>query len=61
MARTTSLACQHLENINRDIIEKHQSSLAGQAVAKRPGCNGWVFWRYERAPGDWVKLREIRK
>ena len=26
-------------------------SLAGRAVVKR-SCNGWTFWKYERAPGD---------
>ena len=35
-------------------------SLAAQAVVKH-GCNGWYFWRYERAPGDWVFLNELRK
>lgn len=35
-------------------------SLAGSAVVKR-SCNGWTFWRYERAPGDWVPLDELRR
>jgi predicted GIY-YIG superfamily endonuclease len=35
-------------------------SAAGEAVIKR-ACNGWKFWQYERAPGDWVPLRELRK
>ncbi len=34
-------------------------SLAGWAVVRR-SCNGWTFWKYERAPGDWVFLDEIR-
>ncbi len=34
-------------------------SLAGSAVVKR-SCNGWTFWKYERAPGDWVPLDELR-
>jgi hypothetical protein len=29
-------------------------------IAKR-AMNGWKFWDYERAPGDWVKLDEKRK
>ena len=29
-------------------------------VCKR-ASNGWSFWKYERAPGDWVKLDELRK
>ena len=23
--------------------------------------NGWWFWMYERAPGQWVRLRELRR
>jgi hypothetical protein len=33
---------------------------AGCAACKR-ACNGWGFWKYERAPGDWVRLNELRK
>jgi hypothetical protein len=36
-------------------------SLAAAAACKRRTCNGWTFWRYERAPGDWVQLNELRK
>jgi hypothetical protein len=36
-------------------------SLAGAAAVKRKTCNGWTFWEYERAPGDWVKLDALRK
>ncbi|MHB8844709.1 MAG: restriction system modified-DNA reader domain-containing protein [Nitrospirota bacterium] len=36
-------------------------SLAGAAACKRRTCNGWTFWTYERAPGDWVLLNELRK
>jgi hypothetical protein len=35
-------------------------SLAGSAVVKR-SCNGWTFWSYERSPGDWVPLEELRR
>jgi hypothetical protein len=35
-------------------------SAAGSAAARR-ACNGWSFWKYERAPGDWVRLSELRK
>ena len=32
------------------------------AVARQtPTCNGWTFWQYERAPGDWVLLDQLRK
>jgi hypothetical protein len=36
-------------------------SLAGAAAVGRRTCNGWKFWTYERGPGDWVKLAELRK
>ena len=36
-------------------------SFAGAAAVKRPTCNGWTFWKYERAPGDWVVLDCLRK
>ncbi|MDD5677940.1 MAG: hypothetical protein PHW60_08110 [Kiritimatiellae bacterium] len=35
-------------------------SVAGAAAVKRRTCNGWTFWEYERAPGDWVKLDTLR-
>lgn len=35
-------------------------SLAAAAAVRRKTCNGWKFWKYERAPGDWVKLAELR-
>jgi hypothetical protein len=36
-------------------------SLAAAAACKRRTCNGWTFWKYERAPGDWVKIDNLRK
>jgi len=35
-------------------------SAAGTAAVKH-ACDGWKFWKFERAPGDWVKLNELRK
>jgi predicted GIY-YIG superfamily endonuclease len=35
-------------------------SSAGRAVTRR-GTNGWKTWKYERAPGDWVLLDNMRK
>jgi hypothetical protein len=35
-------------------------SLAAVAVVGKP-TNGWWFWKYERAPGQWVRLRELRR
>jgi hypothetical protein len=34
-------------------------SAAGEAVIQR-ACNGWAFWRYEHAPGQWVRLSKMR-
>jgi hypothetical protein len=36
-------------------------SLAGAAAVNRPSCNGWTFWTFQRAPGDWVTLDALRK
>jgi hypothetical protein len=36
-------------------------SLAGAHAVNRPTCNGWKFWQYQRAPGDWVALDSLRK
>jgi len=35
-------------------------SKAAEAIAHH-GVDGWYVWRYERAPGDWVLLNELRK
>jgi hypothetical protein len=35
-------------------------STAAAAVTNRPS-NGWTAWLYQRAPGDWVALAELRK
>jgi hypothetical protein len=35
-------------------------SAAAVAATKYP-VDGWWFWKYERAPGDWVQLDELRK
>lgn len=34
---------------------------ARAATGRRRAVNGWAFWTYERAPGDWVKLDELRR
>ena len=37
-------------------------SPSGAGVAARGhSTDGWSFWHYERAPGDWVPLKELRK
>ena len=35
-------------------------SLAAADACKRVSCNGWSFWTYQRAPGDWVPLDALR-
>ena len=37
------------------------SMAAIHAIGRRRAMNGWWFWHYERAPGDWVRLRELRR
>lgn len=37
------------------------SMAARAALPHRRAINGWHFWTYERAPGDWVRLKELRK
>ena len=37
------------------------SVAARPIVAKGTAVNGWYFWEYERAPGDWVRLNELRR
>ena len=37
------------------------STAACAALPHRRAINGWYFWTYERAPGDWVRLKELRK
>jgi hypothetical protein len=39
----------------------HSPSQAAAKACGRRTCNGWTFWQYERAPGDWVPLNELRK
>lgn len=36
-------------------------SVAGAVAVGRISCNGWTFWSFERSPGDWVRLEELRR
>ena len=36
-------------------------STAAAKACKRRTCNGWTFWKYLRAPGDWVTVDHLRK
>ncbi len=42
---------------------KQYSTPSGAGKAARGGVpvDGWYFWTYERAPGDWVVLDKIRR
>jgi hypothetical protein len=35
-------------------------SAAATAVTKRP-MDGWWTWKYQWAPGDWIRLDELRR
>jgi hypothetical protein len=39
----------------------YSSPTAAAEAATRYSVDGWFFWKYERAPGDWVALDELRK
>jgi predicted GIY-YIG superfamily endonuclease len=50
------------DGIIRFAGKKYNSpSSAACAACKRRTCNGWTFWKYERAPGDWVRLDNLKK
>jgi hypothetical protein len=36
-------------------------SLAAAAAYGRPTANGWWLWTWQRAPGEWVRLGELRR
>jgi hypothetical protein len=36
-------------------------SKAAAVATGRGACNGWAFWTYERAPGVWVAIDELRR
>jgi hypothetical protein len=39
----------------------YSSPTAAAEAATRYPVDGWLFWKYERAPGDWVRLDELRR
>lgn len=51
---------RHDGTIRYDGVVYRTPSAAGMAVRKK-ATNGWQFWQYERAPGDWVPLSKIRE
>ncbi|MBI5482176.1 MAG: DUF4357 domain-containing protein [Deltaproteobacteria bacterium] len=56
----------HRARVRRDgtILHKGKTftspSLAGAKVVGH-SCNGWKFWKYQRSPGDWVLLENLRR
>ncbi len=38
----------------------YRSPTGAARAYSRHAVNGWTFWRYERAPGDWVPLNTLR-
>ena len=42
-------------------IIHNSPSRAAAAACGRRARDGWTFWTYERAPGDWVLLDELRR
>ena len=41
--------------------KRYNSPSLAAAIIARHAMNGWIFWLYERAPGDWVHLDNLRK
>ena len=39
----------------------YASPSAAAAACRGRASNGWTFWEYERARGDWVRLDELRR
>jgi len=39
----------------------HRSPTAAAVAVTKYSVDGWWFWKYERAPGDWVRICELRK
>ncbi len=39
----------------------YRSPSGAGAAAIGGACDGWFLWKYERAPGDWVLLDDLRK
>jgi len=39
----------------------YESPSAAAAKVVKGASNGWIFWKYQRAPGDWVTVDHLRK
>ena len=40
-------------------VYESPSAAAGKVV--KGAANGWIFWKYQRAPGDWATVDHLRK
>ena len=52
------------ESADADILKDKiftSPSVAAAVALRRKSNNGWRTWKYERAPGDWVLIDELRK
>ncbi|MFC1735383.1 DUF2924 domain-containing protein [Candidatus Hydrogenedentota bacterium] len=41
--------------------QTYTSPTAAARALTKYRVNGWAFWMYQRAPGDWVPLKELKK
>lgn len=57
-----SIRAHVLKSVTVVFEGKHYNSpsMAAAAACKR-SCNGWVFWKYERGPHEWIRLGELRR
>jgi hypothetical protein len=56
----------HTARVRRDGSISYEGKVfstpsAAALAVTRTASNGWKAWRYERAPGDWVPLDELRR
>ncbi|MDP4229500.1 MAG: hypothetical protein Q8916_03745 [Bacteroidota bacterium] len=45
----------------KQIFTSPSLAAARACESSSPNRNGWTFWKYERAPGDWVPLNKLKK
>jgi hypothetical protein len=69
--RAMSLRATYKRKGYRARVRKNGSIRVGKKVFTSPSqaaaeitgqpTNGWWFWKFERAPGQWVRLRELKR
>ncbi len=50
---------EQLKQLEKDLWDAADNLRANSAIRKR-AMNGWLFWHYERSPGDWVPIDALR-